>query len=287
MFNPPEDMLIRDSFVYCAEMRRLQVVNVARPREPVLVGSCVLPDESGGMSLQESLAFVPNAPTQVVNVADPAHPVVVAQIDRYAWNVFVKDTLAFFAGGNGLFIYSVADIHSPCLIDSIAWGANVFDVVAVDTLAYVGCRDGLRLLSISDPAEPRLLAFQSAPYLVWRLTYAEPYVYAACSEAGICVFETTQTAIAEPGELRPRAAGVVALTPNPAGAQAALRVAQRSDSRWSIVARDATGRRVDVPTMMDRVGGLMKLDLSLMGSGVYFVEVREGNRSTSVKLVRR
>jgi hypothetical protein len=239
------------------------------------------------MSLQESLAFVPNAPTQVVNVADPAHPVVVAQIDRYAWNVFVKDTLAFFAGGNGLFIYSVANINSPYLIDSTAWNASVFDVVVVDTLAYVGCRDGVRLLSVTDPADPQLLAFSSTPYDAWRLTCAGPYVYVACSEAGICVFETTQTAVAEPRGLQPRLTGGTTVTPCPAGADAVLHFARHAGCGLSIMLRDAAGRRVDLPMTRTRLDGEVKLDLSLMGSGVYFVEVREGNRSTSVKLVKR
>jgi hypothetical protein len=280
-------MVLRDTLVYKASMRNFQVVSVARPRQPVLVGSCVLPDESGGMSLRDTLAFVPNAPTQVVNVADPANPVVVAQIGRYAWNVFVKDTLAFFAGGNGLFTYSVADIYSPYLIDSTAWGANVFDVVVVDTLAYVGCRDGLRLLSVADPVEPHLLAFQPTAYLVWRLAYAEPHVYAACSEAGICIFETTQTGIAEPDGRPCWQREAIRLVPNPAGRSVLMDFGGRPATRPAIAVLDAAGRQVTAAAEVSLGDDGERLDLSRLAPGVYFVRLQKGSHASVAKLVKR
>ena len=74
----PEDMELRDSLLYVAEMYHFQVVNVARPREPVLVGSCTAGDaNSAGLSVRDTLAFIGNFMSQVVNISDPTNPAVV------------------------------------------------------------------------------------------------------------------------------------------------------------------------------------------------------------------
>ena len=83
MFNQPQDMVLRDTLVYVAENARFQIVNVARPREPVLVGSCVLPFASHGLDLEDSLAFVGNTTSlQIVNIARPSNPVVIGGNQR-------------------------------------------------------------------------------------------------------------------------------------------------------------------------------------------------------------
>ncbi len=282
----PADIVLRDTFAYTAGVRRFQVINVARPREPVLVGSCTLPDESGGMSLQDTLAFVPNAPTQVVNIADPAHPTVVAQIDRDAWNVFVQDTLAFFAGGNGLFIYSVANINSPYLIDSSAWSSNVFDVVVSDSLAYVSCEDGVRLLSVADPSNPILLGFLSTPYGAWRVGYAAPHLYVACQEAGVCILETLPVGIAEPAwPGAPPSSSDTYLRPSLVRGFAW--VSQRQGGPATPVVYDHAGReQVLPPGCQTREGRWTRLDMRGLPTGVYFVRF-PGDAATEVmKIVK-
>jgi hypothetical protein len=44
----------------------------------------------------------------------------------------------------------------------------------------------------------RVRGFCSTPYTVDRLTYKSPYIYAACWEAGVSIYESTQVAVAEP-----------------------------------------------------------------------------------------
>ncbi len=286
MFAPPSDMVLRDSFLYCAEMRRLQVVNVARPRSPVLVGSCLLPDASRGMCLQDTLAYVTNAPLKIVNVRDPAHPAVIGQIDRGAYNIFLRDTLAYLADWNGLFTYSVANISLPYLIDSIGWGTDVFDVVAVGSLAYVGCRDGLRLLSVADPREPRVLAFEPTPYLVWRLSFVEPHVYAACSEAGVCVFETTQVGIQEAVISAPPAFSP-GVWPNPTNGLLHLLLGDARSGRTGICIRDATGRLVLAAQSTAQPSGACLVDIGQLSPGVYFVESCSGMQGRTVKVIKR
>jgi hypothetical protein len=100
LFNPPDDMIIRDSFVYCAEVNRFQVVNIARPREPVLAGSCVAGDANrAGLCVDDTLAYVGNFVSDVVDIRNPASPQVISHFDRGASNIAVRDTFAFVASG--------------------------------------------------------------------------------------------------------------------------------------------------------------------------------------------
>jgi hypothetical protein len=117
VFDPPKDMVLRDSLLYVAQSYRFQVVNVARPRQPTLVGSCVLQDASYGLSLVDSLAYVASYPFSIINVSDPTDPVVVGTIAQGAWNGSVRDTFLFISTGDVL-VYSIADPTQPRLIDS-------------------------------------------------------------------------------------------------------------------------------------------------------------------------
>ncbi len=285
MFNPPQDMVLRDSFVYCAELRRFQVVNVARPRQPLLAGSCVLPGDSRGVSLLDTLAFVSSTPTQVINVVDPSHPVVVGEFDRGAYSVEIRDTFAYMTGYYAAYVYSVADPTAPRFLDSVSVGQPVNDISFADSLAYFGCQDGMRLMSLADPVHPVVIGFSATPYLVWRTTYAPPYLYAACSEAGICIFETTQTGIAETG-ITPRRRQIFTARPNPTSGPLRLEADGLPDVPAIVHLRDVTGRLVLVKRTRAR-GRFLTLDLTPLPPGVYFIGLRTNAVEATVKVCKQ
>ena len=281
------DMVLRDTFVYKVSRRNMQVVNVARPRQPVLVGSCVAGDATNaGICLVDTLAYVTNAPTQVINVADPTHPAVIGEFGRGAWNVRVRDTFAYLTGNDGLYIYSVADPTAPRFLDSVSVGQPVYDLALADSLAYAGCQDGVRLLSLADPAHPAVVGYLPTPYLVWGMEYAPPYVYAACSEAGVCVLETTQTGMAEGSSRMLRPLSLRAL-PNPTSGMLHL----ETDAAWSqppsISVRDVAGRTVQNGPAEAHSARALSADIASLPAGVYFIELRTSTQRGTVKICKR
>jgi hypothetical protein len=272
IFNPIEDMVLKDSLLYLAEYARFQIVNVARPREPALVGSCVLRDESyvsSGLSLVDTLAYVASYPFAIVNVKDPANPVVVGTISRGAWNGSVRDTFLFLSSG-GVLVYSVADPTQPRLIDSISLGPNTYWVEAVGTLLYTGNRDGVHVVDATDVHNMRVRGFAATPRDANRLTYKSPYIYASCGEAGVCIFESTQVAIAEPRQ---------------AEAEQARKGA--SVVRGVLFLEAASSRKPQAASLMD-VSGRKVMDLHpgandvrALVPGVYFI--REEPQAASLK----
>jgi hypothetical protein len=238
IFNPPEDMVLRDSLVYCAEANRFQVVNVARPREPVLVGSCNITGTGVDVLLKDTLAYVSSLPTQIVNVADPTSPVIIGTISTYGHGIAIHESFAFMpALYDSMVIYNVADPTRPLRIARHTFsGGHVWNsgVALIGKLLYVG-GDIMHVLDVSDPLDPVEVASWLPPYDITRLSYSEPWLYAACYDAGVCVLETLQLGIQEPS---PRA--VRRMKPMPTVVR---RAAWKSVTSGAVVF-DAMGRRV-------------------------------------------
>ena len=286
-FEYAQDMVLRDSFVYCAENYKFQVVNVARPRAPQVVGTLSLPDYTSGMCLQDSLAYVSTYPLAIINVANPSQPEIVGSIARGAWSIFVKDTLAYLPNV-GLFVWNVANPAAPTPVDSLTFGHMVYDVVVVDTLAYLACSDGLRLANVADPHNMTVIALHSLPYIGWRLAHDSQYVYVAMQDAGVCIFETTATGVAEaPKPSRPRSS--IRLAPNPARNWADIIVTSPLSSPCRFTLFDATGR--EVASVNVAPGSTnerrTRIELGHLAPGLYFLRAGMEGQPGVLKIVKQ
>ncbi|GEM_PF-443808 len=283
----PQDMVLRDSFLYIAENYQFQIVNVARPRAPQVVGTLSLPDYSSGLCVQDSLAYVSTYPLAIINVSNPSQPEIVGSIARGAWSVFVKDMLAYLPNV-GLFVWNVANPAAPTPVDSLTFGHMVYDVVVVDSLAYLACSDGLRLANVADPHNMRVIALHSLPYIGWRLVYDSPYVYVATQDAGVCIFETTATGVAEATKpSHPR--GGIRLAPNPARNWVDIIVTSPLTSPCRFTLFDATGR--EVASVNVAPGSInerrTRIELGHLAPGLYFLRAGMEGQPGVLKIVKQ
>jgi hypothetical protein len=284
----PEDMVPRDSFVYLTELGGMQIVNVARPREPLLVGTLGLgSNDAWSLALQDSLAYVTSYPLAIVSVADPTQPRLVASIAKGAFGVAVQDTFVYVAGGD-LFTYSVAKPAQPYLLDSLHVGDFVSAVAVAETLLYIGCDRGVRVVNVADPSNPIVVGFASVPYPVWKVTYDAPYVYAVCSNAGVCVFETTQSGVAERSQTGTRTRHWLGIRPTVSTDAITIAWAGFGCGQVRLSVYDATGRRV---ARKQEPGyafdGEAKLSLGRLAPGAYFIEVKSAQRTEIRKVLKR
>jgi len=282
-----QDMVLRDTFIYLAGRLRFNVVNVARPRQPVLVGSCVTGDAtSASLCVQETLAYVGNFVGDVVNVRDPANPQVVGHFGRGAWDVSVRDTFAFVSSSGDVLLYSVAQPGQPRLLDSLDVGSSTYWVEAVGTLLYVGSRDGVHVVDAGDVHNMRVRGFATTPETVKRLTYASPYLYASCWNAGVCIFESTQVGVDDvPVDLQP-VRGHARVVPTPATDCIELTSDWCLGERAGIVVRDIAGREVMRPSRAASPGRSVRLCVASLPRGVYFVEATGDDRRESVQFIK-
>jgi hypothetical protein len=283
-FNPPNDLVLRDSFIYAAEMNRFQIFNVARPREPVLVGSCVAGDAtSAGLWLQDTLAYVANYQSQVVNISNPAVPWVIGSFGRGAWDIVVVDTVAFLTTSS-LVWYSVADPAAPRAIDSVYLGFTARGLVVRDTLAYVGSLNDLCVVSVADLHAPRVISRAPLPYGAKRIEYSEPYVYAACWDAGVCILDTAVAGIHEQSAARIGAEGPTR-GPTVTRCTVTLEIPGTASREVKLSAYDVTGQLADARVLLTQ-GTRVRYSLAQLPTGLYVLTLRTGKRVSTIRVVK-
>jgi hypothetical protein len=291
-----EDMVLRDSFVYCSENYQFQVVSVARPRSPIVLGSCGLPEMTRGygMDVRDTLAFIANGLVglQIVNVARPDSPAIVGTLapPNGACDVVVKDTFAYVVSGN-LYVASVANPASPRLIDSVVLPSFGAALAGCDSLLFVGSWDvfasktEIRLLDIRNPTEPVSVGSLGTPAAVTRLVWVDPYLYAACGDAGVVVAETTAVGLQEPRKtvsVLPE----LFVSPNPCGQLVRVQVGGTLDVDVRLNLYDISGRRVLVKQARKEVTSA-ELKLDDLGPGLYFLRVETRTGVLQSKLVKQ
>jgi hypothetical protein len=281
--NPPQDMVLRDTLLYCAEMNQFQVFNVARPREPVRVGSCVLNGDVWDLDVEDSTAYVTSGVFTMINVARPDSPRVVA-----TWNPMVavdaKDTIAYLCGSGAVWSLNVANPASPYVMDTVCISGWVSDIVVGDTLAFAGGAQ-LYIINISDPANLRVTSQWTPPHEFRQLLWTPAYLYAACYEAGICVLETLPVGLEEPPEKGGTKASIRLLPTVTAGPVSIM--TGRRNGALSMRLYDEAGVRVGESVIRARTETqVVRLDLSRYPDGVYFVCLRSSDGSFTAKVVK-
>jgi hypothetical protein len=283
--NPPEKLVLRDSLLYAAEVNEFRIFNVARPRQPLRMGSCASTDGVYfGLAVQDSLAYVAGgASLQIVDVSDAANPHVVGNSGRASTGVAVRDTFVYIPYPyDTLLVYSAADPTQLRLLSATPAGVWPWDVALGESRAYVGAEYGIDVYDLDNPAQPIHRGSVSVPYGVTRLSYSRGLLYAALWEGGMAMYETTAVGVAESKQTTPSPRVRLSAAPNPVCGQLIL-AGIPEGARVRVY--DATGRIADVRAK-ESEGGVIELDLGRMRAGVYFVEVGDDARTAVLRIVK-
>ena len=278
-FNTPEDMVLRDSFIYAAEANRFQIFNVARPREPVLVGSCA--GDGVAVVVQDSFAYTAAGATRITNIARPDSPFVVTTISRGSYNICIDDTMLFCAPGPIIW-YDLHNPVAPVPVDSIDLGHTVYGLVAVAGVVYANTANTLYAIDVTDAHRPRIFAQTSLPYTANRIVYAAPRLYLACWDAGVCIFDTVATGVAEsPAGMR--SYDRLEVTPSPT--RGVLTVTPPIAGAGRVSVWDVTGCLVASAAL--KLQGTTAIDITGAPCGFYVVETRQNGVRHAVKVAKQ
>jgi hypothetical protein len=285
-FDFARDMVVRDSFLYLAEPYRFQIVNVARPREPVLVGSCNSQDGVYfGLAVQDALAYLISGAVQVIDVADPSSPTIIGSTAVGGHGIAVRDTLVYVPYGyDTLRVYSASNPQSLRLLGSAPLQTHTWDVALAESTAVVATFNGLEAFSLEDSAHPHWRAAISTPYGPRRVVYSAPYFYAAMWEAGVGIYDAGSLGLQEQTAA---VAGRTQLVVSPNPARNECRLSLPATGTHDVRLRDVSGRVVDAAVIDRETDQRLSLDLSKLAAGVYFVEVKTDRRISSAKLVKQ
>ncbi|MFO7638825.1 MAG: T9SS type A sorting domain-containing protein [bacterium] len=285
----PAALAIQDTFLYLAGRFRFQVVNVARPREPVLVGSCVTQDGvSFGLAVQDSFAYIISGQLQVVNIARPDSPFVVGTARGGASGIAVLDSFVYVPYAyDTLWVYSVADPSQPRLLFSTPTSIWPRDVALGESTLYVAASRGwgVDVFDLTDPGRPVRVGRANAPHDIRRLHYADGRLYAAMWEAGVAIYETTATGLKEPA-VREETRASLAVRPTLTRGELTVLLLDRTRPTETVRIYDVSGRTVS-SIRPGATSGAVKISLAGYPTGVYWVEAFAGGRRSAVKVIKQ
>ena len=289
-FEYAQDMVLRDSLVYCAEDYKFQIVNVARPRQPQVVGTCNLGGYSREVLVRDTLAFVANWPLQVLSIAQANAPRTVGEWNRYARGIDLQDTILYVVtysndSDDVLIALSIADIAAPRVLDSVTLHRTMHDVVVVDTIAYcVGWM--VQPVSVADPGNLRVVgAPWTAPTsYVRRAVYSTPYLYFACTDGGVCVLETLAVGISDERPAGNRRTSV-RMRGSVVRDELVIELPAAGGSDVMLSVYDMSGRCVEACVLRGQ-GQEVRYSFARLPAGVYVLRVRCSGQTQSFKVVK-
>jgi len=264
---------VNDTIAYTAEAG-IQAINISDPANLDTFRTFVLPPTALAYDIfaKDSLVYVPAgyAGFRIISYGDPWNPYEIGSFPiSFASGIWVIDTLAYLGGDeNGLVVLSVADPASPYQVGSANFRC-VFVRVA-DSLAYIDGGGYFRILNILNPTNITEVGRHSfGGYQLWA---DSNYIYCACNERGIVIYE-----ILEPGINEREIKGPPGnpLIPTIIRSGARLRFSPKS----RVEVRDAVGRLIKTNNPGEEVV------FSGVPAGVYFLIEKRGITTKVYKVV--
>jgi hypothetical protein len=165
------DIVVDGGFAYVADgLSGLQVVDIANPGNPTIVGRYDTPDNAMRIDFEGDYAYIADRYTglQIIDVADPENPNLAGSYytPEPMGAIFVERNYAYAL--TGLFylefalfyIFDVYDPQNPILISSyeLQTGlSSIRDVYVADDYAYVICGSTF-IIDVADPSSPTLVS---------------------------------------------------------------------------------------------------------------------------------
>ena len=289
ILNPPQAIALRDTFAYVGQYAQFDVVSIADPRNPYVLG--VWHSSSAdihSVDVEGDVAALAAGTLYLMYVDDPAN-----LWPTGSWTgggvtaVDIVDTIAYVAGGLGIGSLSIADPSHPYLLDSIRLGWSAGDMVVVDTMAYVSAR-GIYTVDISDPRALHVRAMWSTHLTGPGWTWAPPYLYIASGAGGVSIVEFLPLGVSD-AEMNNEECRGFRVEPTVVRNKVRLHLPRGFGAVSELAVYDCTGRVVRrwCPTELEgRVGSGLELDIGDVPAGVYVIRVDGANGDLSARVVK-
>ncbi|HEC78616.1 MAG TPA: T9SS type A sorting domain-containing protein [candidate division WOR-3 bacterium] len=169
-----EGLWVSDTLAYVASLTKgMEIVNFADLTSPQVISTYQdTTDQSVyGVYVIDDIAYVCGyycpyydcGGFQCIDVSDPTNPNKLGKYPAFAYNVDIKDSLAYVTcRTDGLRIINVSDPTSPNQIGLWTTTGSTWRVRVIDTLAYLADHAGLRIVSCATPTNPVEIGFYSA-----------------------------------------------------------------------------------------------------------------------------
>jgi hypothetical protein len=161
--GPAQSVALADSIACLAAGKLLYVLDISHPNLPQEIGSCVPTSDPVYVTVAGHYAYVCAYDLDIVDIANPADPHVVGTCPvptySYAMAVDVSGQYAYVSTrDSGLLVVDVSTPTNPVAVGRCPLPTNGAGVAHAGQYAYVSNRDsGLYCVSVSDPAHPAVV----------------------------------------------------------------------------------------------------------------------------------
>ncbi len=202
-------VVVKDQLAYLVGSEGFQVVNVADPQHPALVGTNAAGTTASDVALAGGFALVAAKPTalQVFDLTSAAAPLLAAQWQRGVSTQGISDCNGMLLLANGFAGLDVLDAQqpdAPVIVGNYRDGQRPWDVVAHDGYAFVvdwpyhytgetDAAHGFEILDVRNPAQPRKVAQAMSGQYVSQIAVDAHGAYVA-SRRGLDIFDVSDPA---------------------------------------------------------------------------------------------
>ncbi len=162
------DVVVSDGYLYVAAVNGLHIFEISTPNTPTEVGSLSFSTDAQAVAVRDQIVYIgtpdDDEELHIVDVSDKTNPVEIGTYNLPG----TSDILAISARSSSLFVstyenadtnpelylFSISDLTSPTLLNSIDMGVNVYDVVAAGNylfLATANTAQEFQVYTVSDP----------------------------------------------------------------------------------------------------------------------------------------
>lgn len=268
---------------YAVNTHRFNSIDLSDPGNPVVVGTCPLPDWAWQIRVHGNFAYVGNGYSglRVVDISDPTQPVVRGALDIYEWVYDLEtDGTHVYANldNNRLGVFDVSDPEHPAQILNMQMPGFLQEMRLVGDRLFCAASPGVVVLDVSNPAAPVTVGTART-----RGTSLDVHA-TLVGLAGGGSFEILGPEAAGIFEAPRASAGITLVFANPLrGGAARVLVALDAAQPVRVTVHDVLGRAV--ATLCDRrlAAGPSTLvwDARIVPAGVYFVRADGARGSVS------
>ena len=217
----PSGIHVIDTLAFITDTDRLRIYNVADPTNPFGIGSCQITGEAFRVFVENNLAYIASyiEGLKVVDVTIPTNPQIVGACNIMGENtdIYIQGTYAYMSSTyHGLSVIDISTPTNPLEVGSLS--IDGYSVVVSGTYAFISDFPNIHVVDISDPTNPTEVGYYETPSGSYpcNLGVKDNYIFKACWECGIQVYEFLAAGIQEKPDLRHKTKNIrLRCHPNP------------------------------------------------------------------------
>jgi len=281
-------------FVYVSDYDMgLQILNVADPTLPTLVGTYNTPSSAWAVAVAGNYAYIADWANglEIVDISAPTTPTYVGNYNTfgYATHVVVSGNRAYVADGtSGFLILDIADPQNPAVVGSIDPGGDTRRLFIYGNIAFLASsKAGVFAINMYDETMPRVAASFDTPGMAEGIQVLSDGHIVVADRYSMIVLEWPNLGAEDDVVQVPADFVLHQNYPNPFNPATLIRynLIQPADVRLSIY--NVMGQMVETLTAGRQQAGAHSITWQAgdIASGVYFARLETTNQTQSIKMV--